>query len=118
LTRSFSSMQAVDHLDLSVAGERERRTLETLLASRLDERAILFGKLLAARAYGWGLTLLSLLLGAASVSLAYGTASGRSTRCRSVWGCSAWRLPGGLCVARVGVLISAHVPARGRRLSA
>ena len=38
----------------SIAGERERRTLETLLASRLDDRAILFGKLLAALAYGWG----------------------------------------------------------------
>src|SRR5579884_3470014 len=35
------------------AGERERHTLETLLASRLPDRAILFGKLIAAVAYGW-----------------------------------------------------------------
>lgn len=37
----------------SFAGERERHTLETLLASRLSDRAILFGKVGAAAAYGW-----------------------------------------------------------------
>jgi ABC-2 type transport system permease protein len=36
----------------SFAGERERHTLETLLASRLSDRAILFGKVGAAVAYG------------------------------------------------------------------
>src|SRR5689334_4251782 len=36
----------------SFAGERERHTLETLLASRLSDRAILFGKVSAAVAYG------------------------------------------------------------------
>jgi ABC-2 type transport system permease protein len=46
----------------SFAGERERRTLETLLASRLPDRAILFGKLLLAVAYGWVATLLILLV--------------------------------------------------------
>jgi len=46
----------------SFAGERERHTLETLLASRLPDRAILFGKLLLAVAYGWGMTLAVLLL--------------------------------------------------------
>jgi ABC-2 type transport system permease protein len=35
------------------AGERERHTLETLLASRLPDRAILFGKILTIAAYGW-----------------------------------------------------------------
>jgi ABC-2 type transport system permease protein len=40
------------------AGEREKHTLETLLASRLPDQAILFGKLLTAVAAGWGLTLL------------------------------------------------------------
>ena len=32
----------------SFAGERERKTLETLLSSRLPDRAILFGKLFVA----------------------------------------------------------------------
>lgn len=35
----------------AIAGERERHTLETLLASRLSDRAILFGKIGAATAY-------------------------------------------------------------------
>lgn len=35
----------------SVAGERERHTLETLLASRLSDRAILYGKIGAATLY-------------------------------------------------------------------
>ncbi len=37
----------------SFAGERERKTLETLLASRLSDQAILFGKIGAALLYGW-----------------------------------------------------------------
>lgn len=46
----------------SFAGERERHTLETLLASRLPDRAILFGKLALAIGYGWIMTLVFLLL--------------------------------------------------------
>src|SRR5438105_13515657 len=38
----------------SVAGERERHTLETLLASRLPDHAILAGKVIAALLYGLG----------------------------------------------------------------
>ena len=44
----------------SFAGERERHTLETVLASRLPDRAILFGKVGLAVAYGWVMTLLVL----------------------------------------------------------
>lgn len=46
----------------SFAGERERHTLETLLASRLPDRAILFGKLLTSITFGWGITLFLLLV--------------------------------------------------------
>ena len=46
----------------SFAGERERHTLETLLASRLPDRAILFGKLLTSIIFGWGMTLFLLLV--------------------------------------------------------
>lgn len=45
------------------AGERERHTLETLLASRMPDRAIFLGKVLIAVAYGMGLLVGSLLLG-------------------------------------------------------
>lgn len=56
----------------SFAGERERKTLETLLASRLSDRAILFGKIGAAISYGWGLVLISEFLALIAVNLAYG----------------------------------------------
>jgi ABC-2 type transport system permease protein len=56
----------------SFAGERERHTLETLLASRLSDRAILLGKIGAALLYGWGMTLLGLLLGLVTVNVAHG----------------------------------------------
>lgn len=45
------------------AGERERHTLETLLASRLSDRAILFGKIGAAVGYSWALSVLTALVG-------------------------------------------------------
>jgi ABC-2 type transport system permease protein len=56
----------------SFAGERERKTLETLLASRLDDRTILFGKLAAAVGYGWGLAMSSLVLGLITVNVVHG----------------------------------------------
>jgi ABC-2 type transport system permease protein len=37
----------------AIAGERERHTLRTLLASRLPDRAILYGKLAFAVIFGW-----------------------------------------------------------------
>jgi len=37
----------------SFAGERERHTLETLLASRLPDRSILFGKMIISILYGF-----------------------------------------------------------------
>jgi ABC-2 type transport system permease protein len=56
----------------SFAGERERHTLETLLASRLSDWAILFGKVGSAVGYGVAITWLSLLLGLVTTNLAYG----------------------------------------------
>jgi ABC-2 type transport system permease protein len=55
----------------SFAGERERHTLETLLASCLSDKAILFGKICAAITYGWGITLISLLLGLVTINLVF-----------------------------------------------
>lgn len=56
----------------SFAGERERRTLETLLASRLSDRSILAGKILAALGYGWGITIVSLILALITINVAHG----------------------------------------------
>jgi ABC-2 type transport system permease protein len=54
----------------SFAGERERHTLPTLLASRLSDRAILFGKIITSVAFGWGVTLVLLLVSLVTVNVA------------------------------------------------
>ncbi len=53
----------------TIAGERERHTLETLLASRLSDRAILLGKLAASVLYGWGTAMAAVLVGALTVNV-------------------------------------------------
>jgi ABC-2 type transport system permease protein len=58
------------------AGEKERHTLETLLASRLPDTAILFGKFLTGWVYAGTLFPASLLLGLITVNLAHPSANG------------------------------------------
>jgi ABC-2 type transport system permease protein len=53
----------------SFAGERERHTLETLLASRLPDRVILFGKIVTIAAYGWLASIAVLVVGLVVVNL-------------------------------------------------
>ena len=55
----------------SVAGERERHTLETLLASRLADSAIVIGKIIAAVLYGLGFAVANLLIGLVAVNIAH-----------------------------------------------
>jgi ABC-2 type transport system permease protein len=57
----------------SFAGERERHTLESLLATRLPDRAILVGKIGAALAYGWGVALASLALSLVTINITHGS---------------------------------------------
>jgi ABC-2 type transport system permease protein len=59
----------------SFAGERERHTLETLLASRLSDHAILLGKFGAAVAYGWAVGLIGALIQAVVANLSPKNAS-------------------------------------------
>jgi len=56
----------------AIAGERERHTLETLLASRISDRAILLGKVIVTVGYAWGMALVSLLVGLVLVNLFHG----------------------------------------------
>lgn len=74
----------------SLAGERERRTLETLLASRLSERAILLRKMSAAVLLGWML----LLAAAAPVILQQWLAPAAGFEqlnpATLAWGCWLW----------------------------
>lgn len=53
------------------AGERERHTLETLLASRLSDTSILFGKIVAAILYGLLFTFANILVGIVTLSIAH-----------------------------------------------
>lgn len=55
----------------SFAGERERHTLGTLLASRVPDRAILFGKLTVSIVFAWGMTVLVLLGSLVTVNIAH-----------------------------------------------
>lgn len=59
----------------AIAGERERHTLETLLASRISDRAILLGKVIVTVGYAWGMALMSLALGLILVNLFHGHGS-------------------------------------------
>jgi ABC-2 type transport system permease protein len=56
----------------SFAGERERHTLETLLASRLSDRAILLGKIIAMIEYGCAATAFMLMIGLITVNVVHG----------------------------------------------
>ncbi len=56
----------------AIAGERERHTLETLLASRVSDTAILLGKIAATLLYGWGLTMVIMFISIGVVNIAFG----------------------------------------------
>jgi ABC-2 type transport system permease protein len=53
------------------AGERERHTLETLLASRLSDTSILLGKVLAAILYGIIFTSANIIVGVITLTVAH-----------------------------------------------
>ena len=53
----------------SFVGERKRGTLEPLLATPVSDQAILSGKIGIAVLYGWGVTLVNMLLGLGSINL-------------------------------------------------
>ncbi len=55
----------------AIAGERERHTLETLLASRLSDQAILFGKVDIAVCFASASALATVLLGLVTVNITH-----------------------------------------------
>ena len=88
------------------AGERERHTLETLLASRLSDRAILLGKFAAAVAYGVSIAWLCLLLGLVIVNLVHGAGELLLYPLNVAVGIVALTLLGAGLSAGAGVLVS------------
>jgi ABC-2 type transport system permease protein len=94
----------------SFAGERERHTLETLLASRLPDSAILLGKMFAAVTYGWGLVLIMLALSLVTVNLAARTGQLLMFPWRFAVGAPLLALLGSGLAATAGVLVSLRAP--------
>jgi ABC-2 type transport system permease protein len=90
----------------SFAGERERHTLETLLASRLPDRAILFGKVCAVVSYGWGLTMLGVSMGLLTVNLVHGRGELLLYSWKFILGIIALSWLGAWLAAGAGVLVS------------
>jgi ABC-2 type transport system permease protein len=66
LASSMASALIVD----AIAGERERQTLESLLATRLPDSAILFGKMLAALSYGCAFVAVNALVACLTLNIA------------------------------------------------
>lgn len=64
-------MAAMSTVSDAFAGERERKTLETLLASRLPDRAILFGKIAVPLTNGLGATVLAHVLSLLVLNIVY-----------------------------------------------
>ena len=90
----------------AIAGERERHTLETLLATRIGDGAILAGKLLAAVSYGMGFVVVNLAIGWGVVCARFGGGTllpmppGRLPALLALVASSAWLM------AALGVLVS------------
>ena len=68
----FPAILMANYAADSFAGERERHTLETLLASRLSGVSILLGKVAAIVGFGWGLIVVGQLLAVVALNAAVG----------------------------------------------
>ncbi len=90
----------------SFAGERERHTLETLLASRLSDRSILVGKVLATSIFAWLFTLLILLVSLVTVNLQYNQGDFVFFSTPILIGTTVLSLSGALISSQIGVFIS------------
>jgi ABC-2 type transport system permease protein len=110
LTSFLSIMFVTTVVPDSFAGERERHTLETLLASRLPDHAVLLGKVAAAVSYGWAIALAVLPVGILAATLIHGTGGEAWFDPWVVLAAVVLSLLGALLVAGIGVQISLYVP--------
>jgi ABC-2 type transport system permease protein len=90
----------------SFAGERERHTLETLLASRLSDRVILLGKILAGVTYSLTMTVLLLVVGLITVNASNWTGTLVIYPLYTIVGFLIFGILGATLVAGIGVLVS------------
>jgi ABC-2 type transport system permease protein len=92
----------------SIAGERERHTLETLLASRLSDRAILYGKIASGVLYGFSMTLVFIAIGVAVVNVAFWDGHILIYPFETIVFVLLAALLANILLAAVGVLVSLH----------
>jgi ABC-2 type transport system permease protein len=92
----------------TIAGERERRTLETLLATPLTEATILAGKVLAAVLWGFLIASVSLVVGTVVVNFAGGATVPAPVMVLGALGAS---LASGGLMASMAVVVSTFIPA-------
>ena len=94
----------------SFAGERERHTLETLLASRLSDRTILLGKVAAAVGYGWGSTMVMAAASIVSVNAAHWKGRVAFLPLMTAVGAPVFSFLTAMAAACAGVLVSLRAP--------
>jgi ABC-2 type transport system permease protein len=92
----------------SIAGERERHTLETLLASRLTDRAIILGKITVIVAQAWVLMLVSAALAVVTVNSLHREGELIFFPAPVAFGIIFLPLLASLLIAAIGVTASAH----------
>jgi ABC-2 type transport system permease protein len=108
---SFLSMMFVTGVvPDSVAGERERHTLETLLATRLPDQAIVLGKVFAAVSYGFATGCAVLPAGVVAANLFHGSEGEPWIRPVVVLVALVSAILTGLAIASLGVLLSLYAP--------
>lgn len=106
---SWMSLFYVSSLAVSAfAGERERHTLETLLATRLPDGAILLGKVLASVAYGWGLVMITYVTAVIAINLVIGQGRFLFYSPAVALGGPLMSLLAALLITGVAVLVSMH----------
>ena len=94
----------------SIAGERERNTLETLLASRLSDRAILLGKIAGAVIYGWSISVIGNLLAVVTINVRFSTGSFQFYPLSLFLVLLLLPLVVGILMSSLGVLVSLNAP--------
>lgn len=94
----------------SFAGERERHTLETLLASRLSDTAILLGKIAAIVVYAWSLVIACQVVAVIALNVVYRDAGFAFYRPAILLSIVVISALAALLICTVGVLISLRAP--------
>jgi ABC-2 type transport system permease protein len=92
----------------AIAGERERHTLETLLASRLRDSAILLGKIAVPVLQSWAAMIVAAVLAVVTVNVAHGEGHLIMYPGSVLFGIMVIPLVAGLLIAGIGVFASTH----------